>query len=166
MGAELTVRAGRVGDVPVLAEIYNEAVVNSAATFDLAPRSFEDMARWFEEHDDEHPLVVGVLKGRVAGYATLSRFRDKAGYSRTAESSVYVHKDYRGRGVGTATLGEAVRQARRLGFHAVVAGIVTPNPASVALHTKLGYRRVGKFLEVGRKLGRWQDVEFYQIIFD
>ena len=139
----LKVRRGRLGDVPTLAEIYNDAVSTTAATFDLVTKSLEERRGWFEEHDDAHPLVVVESDSRVVGYATFSRFR--------------------GGGVGTAAMAAVIEEARALGYHVMVAGIVPPNPASVALHAKLGYKRVGTFSGVGFKFGRWQDVEFYQL---
>lgn len=162
----LNVRRGRAEDVPALTEIYNDAVVGSAATFDLARKTLEDRMRWFYEHDGSHPLLVAEAQGEVVGFATLSEFREKPGYSRTAETSVYVRRGSRGTGVGTAVMQAIIDGARRLGVHTLVAGIVPPNPPSVALHEKLGFRRVGTFREVGRKFGRWQDVEFFQLMLD
>ena len=161
-----SVRRGRAEDVPALMDIYNDSVIGSPATFDLAPRTLKDMMRWFDEHDGAHPLFVAEVGGAVVGFATLSKFREKQGYSTTAETSVYVHRLLRGEGVGTTVMKAAIENARSLGIHTLVAGIVPPNNASVALHERLGFRRAGTLREVGHKFDAWQDVDYYQLILE
>ncbi len=156
-------RDARKGDLPALLEIYNQAVLTSPATFDLGPQTLAQRRKWFAEHGKSHPLVVAEARGKVLGYASLSRFRDKPGYSRSAEDSVYVHRDFQGKGVGKALMKEILERAVDLGYHTVVAGIVPPNEASVRLHEGLGFVYVGNFKEVGFKFSRWQDVAFYQL---
>ena len=93
----------------------------------------------------------------------MSEFRDKPGYSKSAEDSVYVHRDFQGKGMGTLLIKEILARAVKLGYHTIVAGIVPPNEASVRLHQGLGFTYVGNFKEVGFKFLRWQDVAFYQL---
>jgi phosphinothricin acetyltransferase len=159
----LSIRDGREGDLQALLEIYNDAIASSAATFDLEPKTLEQRRKWFEEHKREHPLIVVEADGRVVGYATLSPFRDKPGYSRSVESSVYIHRDYRGNGVGTAAVRATIERALELNYHTIIAAIVPPNEASFRLFRRLGFRHVGLFREVGFKFGRWQDVDFFQL---
>ena len=163
-GKKVVVRDARKSDLPALLEIYNQAVLTSPATFDLEPRTLAQRRAWFTEHGPSHPLVVAEEQGRVVGYASLSKFRDKLGYSRSAEDSVYVHKDFQGKGVGKALMGEILARAVALGYHTVIAGIVPPNEASVRLHRGFGFVYVGNFKEVGFKFSRWQDVVFYQLL--
>jgi len=85
----------------VLLEIYNREVLTSPSTFDLEPQTLDQRKEWFHSHRRMHPLVVAETRGRVIGYASLSRFRDKPGYSRTAEDSVCVRRGLQGKGVGT-----------------------------------------------------------------
>jgi len=160
---EILVRDARQSDLPALLEIYNDAVLTSPATFDLEPQTLAQRKKWFLEHGRSFPLVVAEAHGRVIGYASLSRFRDKPGYSKSAEDSVYVHKDFQGGGVGKALMSVILERAVALGYHTVVAGIVPPNEASVRLHEGFGFVYVGNFKEVGFKFSRWQDVAFYQL---
>ncbi|MDG6986063.1 MAG: N-acetyltransferase [Nitrososphaerota archaeon] len=159
-------RPGEEKDIQSLLEIYNDAVENSTSTFDLEPQTTDQRSAWFKEHTGEHPLVVVEDDGLVVGYATLSAFRDKPAYSKTAESSVYVRNSHRGKGIGRAAMDAIISKARELGFHTMVAGIVPPNEASVRLHMGLGFEHVADFREVGFKFGRWLDVRFYQLALE
>ena len=104
------------------------------------------------------------IDGVVAGYASLSAYRERAGYRTTVEDSVYVHADHRGAGVGRALLDEIVDVARERGFHSVIARIVADHAASIRLHAAVGFQHVGVEREVGRKFGRWLDVAVMQIL--
>jgi phosphinothricin acetyltransferase len=103
------------------------------------------------------------MQGRILGYASLSKFRDKPGYSKSVEDSIYVRRDFQGKGVGKVLMKGILARAVRLGYHTVVAGIVPPNEASVRLHEGFGFVYVGNFKEVGFKFSRWQAVTFYQL---
>src|SRR5437879_5889347 len=161
--SETKVRGARKSDLPALLEIYNDEVRTSPATFDLEPQTLAQRKEWFTAHGRLHPLIVAERRGRVVGYASLSKFRDKPAYSGTGEDSVYVREAFQGEGVGTLLLKEILVRATKLGYHTVVAGIVPPNEASVRIHERLGFEYVGNFREVGFKFARWQDVAFYQV---
>lgn len=160
---EILVRDARQTDLPALLDIYNDTVLTSPATFDLEPQTLAQRRKWFSEHGVSFPLVVAEGQGRVLGYASLSQFRDKPGYSKSAEDSVYVDKEFRGGGVGKALMRVILERAVALGYHTVIAAIVPPNEASVRLHEGFGFVYVGNFKEVGLKFSRWQDVAFYQL---
>lgn len=160
---EISVRDARPSDLPTLLQIYNDTVLTSPATFDLVPQTLAQRKKWFSEHGRTFPLVVAEGQGRVLGYASLSQFRDKPGYSKSAEDSIYVHKEFQGKGVGKALMRVVLERALSLGYHTIIAAIVPPNEASVRLHEGFGFAYVGNFKEVGLKFSRWQDVVFYQL---
>jgi len=160
---KVVVRDARKSDLPALLEIYNDAVLRSPATFDLEPQTLGQRLKWFSEHGRLHPLIVAERSGHVLGYACLSDFRDKPGYSKSAEDSVYVHRDAQGKGIGKALMKELLARAVSLGYHTIIAAIVPPNEASVRLHEGFGFGYVGNLREVGFKFSRWQDVAFYQL---
>jgi phosphinothricin acetyltransferase len=101
--------------------------------------------------------------GRALGYAYGSRFRPRPAYQWTAEVTVYLHPEARGRGVATALYSALCDCLRRQGFFAAIGVITIPNPSSVALHEKLGFRRIGVFPRVGFKLGGWHDVGWWSL---
>jgi len=158
----MEVRLARVADAAAIRAIYNAEVVGSTVTFDIEPRTLAQQRRWVEQHQGAHPAVVAVEDGTVAGFGSLSVFRDRAAYAGTVEDSVYVDERWRGRGVGRILLEELLSLARKQGFHSVVARIADDNAASIALHRRCGFELVGVEREVGRKFNRWIDVAVMQ----
>jgi phosphinothricin acetyltransferase len=157
------VRLARPADGEAIRRIYNREVARSTATLDLVPRSAVEQAGWMDDHAGAYAAVVAVAPdGAVAGFASLSPYRVRPGYSTTVEDSVYVDEDRRGAGVGRLLLTELVRLAKTSGFHAVMARITAPQEPSLALHRSCGFELVGVEREVGRKFGRWLDVALMQ----
>ena len=155
----------RVADAAAIRAIYNAEVAGSTVTFDIEPRTLAQQRRWVEQHQGAHPAVVAVDdEGAVAGFGSLSVFRDRAAYAGTVEDSVYVDERFRGRGVGRLLLGELLSLAEKQGFHSVIARISDDNAASIALHRRLGFELVGVEKEVGRKFNRWIDVAVMQLL--
>jgi phosphinothricin acetyltransferase len=108
-------------------------------------------------------LLVAEEEGSgVLGYATTSRWRPKAAYDTTVESSVYCRPDAVGRGIGGTLYSALFESIGGEDVHRIVAGISQPNPASVALHLRFGFRQVGTFSSVGRKFGRYWDVAWFE----
>src|SRR5436190_9294049 len=150
-------------DAEAIRAIYNPEVLESTVTFDLVPRSLEGQVAWLNEHSGGHPAIVATdAAGEVTGFGSLSPYRPRAAYSTTVEDSVYVHRDWRGSGIGAALLGELVRLGTAHGFHSAIARIVGHHEASIALHERCGFLTIGTEREVGRKFGRWLDVVLMQ----
>lgn len=162
----LKIRTAGPEDLPALTEIYNYEVLHGVATFDLHPRTLEERRVWLEAHNvDNHPLLTAELDGIVAGYASLSPYREKEAYRSTVELSVYVAQEARGRGVATALMGEVLALARKdEGTHTVVSVITAGNAASVRLHEKFGFTYCGTLPAVGKKFGRYLDTVYYSLI--
>jgi phosphinothricin acetyltransferase len=159
------IRPATLDDLPALTDIYNYYVLNTTITFDLRPFAPEERRGWLDEHAaaGRHRLVVAVASdGRVVGYATTSRWRPKAAYDTTVESSVYCHPDAVGRGVGTALYVALFEAISAEDVHRIVAGVSLPNPSSVKLHQRLGFQPVGVFASVGRKFNTYCDVAWFE----
>ncbi|PPA70696.1 GNAT family N-acetyltransferase [Jeotgalibacillus proteolyticus] len=151
-------------DLPEMAKIYNQAIRETAATFDLREQTLEERQQWFDKYGENHPLIVAEINGEVAGYSSLSPFRDKEAYSRTTELSIYISPSFQGKGVGKSLMKEILSRAESLGHHVVIGGITGGNAVSVRLHEQFGFTFVGCFKEVGYKFDQWQDVHFYQLV--
>ena len=160
--SEYAFREAGDADQRAILDIYNDAVLHSTATFDLEPRTWEEQQRWFQEHCPPYAVFVATVGDRVAGWGSLSPFRPRPGYRFTAEDSIYVHQDFRGRGIGAGLLGLLIEAACRGRFHSVMALIDSDNAMSVRFHERLGFRHVGTFSQVGFKFGRWLDVVHMQ----
>jgi L-amino acid N-acyltransferase len=160
----LEIRVARPDDAEAIRSIYNAEVSGSMVTFDLVERSAEDQRAWMAEHSGVYALLVAEIEGEVVGFASLSPYRTRPGYSTTAEDSIYVAPSHRGEGVGRTLLSALVDQGRLHGFHSLVARIVGDHPASVALHRACGFEVIGIEREVGRKFGRWLDVCLMQVL--
>jgi phosphinothricin acetyltransferase len=160
----ITLRAAVAADLVALTDIYNYYVVNTAITFDLHPFTTEARRPWFEEHSPagRHRLLVAAEDGALVGYATTGRWRPKAAYETTVEASIYCRADAVGRGIGTRLYTGLFDALVSEDIHRIVAGVSLPNPGSIALHERLGFRPVGVFSGVGRKFDRYWDVAWFE----
>ena len=158
----LVLRTATDADLPAIADIYNDAVRSSVATFDVdvqPPELFA--ARVASTRPGDH-VVVALEGGRVVGMAYAATYRPRPAYDGTRETSVYLAPGARGRGVGRALYTELLRRVDADGIHVVLAVIAEPNEPSAGLHAALGFERVGTLREVGRKFDRWVDTTWWQ----
>lgn len=160
----MLLRPATAADAAATAAIYNAEVTGSRVTFDLVTRTVEEQAEWLDARSGALEVVVAEIDGAVAGFASLSPYRDRPAYRTTVEDSIYVAADHRGAGVGRALMDEIVAVARERGFHSVIARIVADHDASIRLHRAVGFEHVGVEREVGRKFGRWLDVAVMQLL--
>jgi phosphinothricin acetyltransferase len=167
----MRIRLAELADAEAIRAIYNVEVLESTNTFDMVPRTPAEQEAWILQHSGVHPALVATAPpdpgapGRVGasgeivlGFGSLSAFRERSGYSATAENSVYVDRAQRGKGVGKALLAELLVRASAHGFHSVIARVAGHNETSIGLHEAAGFELVGVEREVGRKHRRWLDV--------
>lgn len=153
------VRDATEADLPTIMEIYNDAVANTTAIWNEVLVDLDNRKDWFAARRARgFPVLVAEVEGRVAGYASYGDWRAFDGYRHTVEHSVYVHRDFRGLGIGRLLMQELIARAASNGVHVMIAAIESENAASIRLHEKLGFRIAGKFSEVGTKFGRWLDL--------
>ncbi len=151
-------------DCEDIVAIYNHYIENSSATFEELSLTGSDIAnRLADVQAQGLPWLVAEEEGVLQGYAYANKWRERSAYRFSVESTVYLAPDSVGSGWGTALYSELFDQLRALELHAVIGGITLPNPASVALHEKMGMHKVAHFPEVGRKQGQWLDVGYWQI---
>jgi phosphinothricin acetyltransferase len=162
---EVRVRPGRIRDLGAVNALYNHYVERSAVTFETVAVSASARRAWFDEHAAHGRYRFWVAtdpKERVLGWATTSPFRPRAAYATTVESSVYCRPESAGKGVGSRLYEALFESIRAEDVERIVAGITLPNPASVRLHRRFGFRRVGTFHRVGRKFGTYWDVAWFE----
>ena len=153
-------------DCPGILEIYNDAVLTTTATYDYQPRTLEHREAWFDDHERTgFPIFVAVnAEERIVGWSALNRYHDRIGYRFTSENSVYIAADHRGRGLGKGLLKPLIDVAQEINLHAIIAAIDGDNAASLRLHERFGFEKVGHFKHVGYKFNRWLDVVYMELL--
>jgi L-amino acid N-acyltransferase YncA len=166
-GADVLVRDAEPADLPAIFEIYNHEVLNSTATFDTEPRELGRHDEWLTGRNPaRHPVLVADVEGDVVGWASVGQWSPRRAYDRTAEESVYVHRDRRGQGIGRVLLEAAIARGRAAGLGVLIARIAEANPVSVGLHESFGFRHIGTQRRCGEKFGRVLDVELMELQLD
>lgn len=161
---ECVIRTAMAGDAEAIARIYNHYVASTIITFEEQAVSIEEMAgRILEIGSAALPWLVAEQDGRIVGYAYASKWKGRCAYRFSAECTVYLDPDCVGMGYGTKLYERLFAALRERGMHAVIGGVALPNPASVALHEKLGMTKVAHFREVGFKFDKWIDVGYWEV---
>jgi L-amino acid N-acyltransferase YncA len=151
-------------DAAAIAAIYAHHVCHGTASFDIEPPGVDT---WRDKIglilSKSWPFLVVEKNDQLVGYAYATQFRDRPAYAETCENSIYVAKDSVGTGIGTALLQALLDRATQSGFRQMIAVIGGGEPASVALHAKLGFVQAGRMRNVGRKFGRLLDTVYMQL---
>jgi len=158
------IRPIEAGDLAELTRIYNHYIRETAITFDIEPYTLEARRPWLESFDSDGPYrcFVAEIDGVAAGWASSGRFRTKAAYDSSVESTIYLAPEAIGTGLGTRLYQALFDSLADTDVHLALGGVTLPNPASIALHERLGFVSVGVFREVGLKFDRYWDVEWFQ----
>ncbi len=164
INVKVEVRPASEGDLGAINHIYNHYVVESHVTFDDEPMSMDARREWFAHYVEtgRHRVLVATDGDEVVGYATSSRYRPKPGYVTSVETSIYLAPDAVGKGAGAKLYAELFKSLEGEDIHRAYAGIALPNPASIRLHERFGFKRVAVYTEQGRKFGRYWDVAWFE----
>jgi phosphinothricin acetyltransferase len=158
------IRAATPRDNAAIAAIWNRAVLETTATTDTEPRRAATQRAWLARHTDDYPAIVALDGDEVVAFGALAPYRPKPSYAHTVENSVYVREGWRGKGLGGLVLDRLLALARARGHRSVIARITGGNEASLILHERHGFVRVGREREVAFKHGMWLDVVTLQRI--
>ncbi len=163
MKNEIYIRKATLEDVKDINDIVNEAIRTSASNWAWSERSYEDALQWFKGHDDnKYFIFVAEIDGKPVGYSSFSKLRDKKGYWPVVENSVYVHKDFRGRGIGASLLEKLILSGKDSDIWAISAWIDSCNKESILLHEKFGFYITGELKNVGEKFNEKRSVTIMQ----
>jgi phosphinothricin acetyltransferase len=155
--AGVTVREAGWADVPAILDIHNQGIEDRVATLDTEPHTLEQRRAWFERHGPRHPVIVAEADGAVVGWSSLNEFNPRPAYRFVADLSVYIRREWRGRGVGSRLLGAIIERGAALGYHKIVLSAFPFNPAGMRLYERFGFRTVGIYKEMGLVGGKWTD---------
>jgi L-amino acid N-acyltransferase YncA len=159
------IRQATLEDLAAITEIYNEAILNTVATFDTQPKTLEEQEIWFADHGPRYPILVAERDSIIVGWASLTKWSDRCAYSDTAEASLYIKEREQGKGIGRKLLEAIIREGQEAGLHTVIARIAEGNGASIHLLESMGFRHIGIMQEVGKKFGKLLDVHLMQKIY-
>lgn len=164
--SDVVIRPAVPADAAAICRIYNHYVAATVITFEEEPVSEAEMARRIGEVTSKPlPWLVAEDAKAVVGYAYATAWRPRSAYRFSVESTVYLDAAATGRGVGRSLYEALLGDLRTRGVHCVLGGIALPNPASVGLHEKMGFKKVGHLEEVGFKHDRWVDVGYWELRF-
>jgi L-amino acid N-acyltransferase YncA len=151
------VRVAHPDDAPAIARIYNQGIEERIATFEVEPRTADDIIAILHEHGDRFPTVVGERDGQIIAFAWVGPYRPRSCYAGVGEFSVYTARAARGTGAGRAVLEALLRECEQRGFWKLVSRIFPENTASRGLCRRLGFREVGIYHRHGKLDGEWRD---------
>jgi len=157
------IRPATPDDAAAIVDIYNHYVATTVISFEEHPVTPDEMAGRIRDVIAALPWLVYESEGRVIAYAYATKWRVRSAYRYSAETSVYVAPGQGGQGIGTALYKTLLNELRAREIHMAIGGIAQPNPASVALHERLGFEKVAHFKQVGRKFDRWIDVGYWEL---
>jgi len=161
----LNIRQATSADLGQITEIYNDAIEKTSATFDTEPKTLEEQEKWFANHDARHPVLIAEQDGVIIAWASLSRWSDRCAYSDTAEISLYVKEEYRGKGTGKQLMQAIIQEGKTVGLHTAIARIAGGNKISADLCKSFGFQYIGTMKEVGKKFDQLLDVHLMQLIY-
>ena len=146
------IRAASPADADAICRIYNQGIRDRVATLET-----EERAQWLETRSPRHPVLVAEVDGLVVGWASLNVFNARRAYDHVADLSLYVEREWRGRGMGRRLLEALIARAIELGYHKLVLAAFPWNAAGMRAYGRAGFREVGIYREQGRLDGRWVD---------
>ena len=160
------IRPVTTSDAEAVATIYNPYILETTITFEEQPVSTEEIMARIHRITADFPWLVFEAEGSILGYAYADRWKNRSAYRNTCETSIYLAQEARGKGIGAQLYTELLGRLSRQGMRIAIAGIALPNPASVALHEKLGFHKVAHFEAVGIKFNQKIDVGYWQRSLD
>jgi phosphinothricin acetyltransferase len=158
------IRRVEARDLAALLNIYNHYVTTTHISFDVEPRTLEQRRAWFDSFAEagRHQCFVADRDGVAIGWASSGKFKDRAAYDTSVETSVYLAPGEGGKGLGRLLYGTLFDALAKEDVHRCFGGIALPNEASIGIHLAMGFRDVGTYTEVGRKFSRFWDVAWYE----
>jgi phosphinothricin acetyltransferase len=133
--------------------IYESGMISGNATFETTAPSWES---WDNAHLN-FGRIIAIENQQIVAWAALSGVSGRCVYAGVAEVSIYIHEQYRGKGIGKILLNKLVETSEKNGIWTLQAGIFPENEASLAIHQKAGFRIIGYREKIGKQHGKWRN---------
>jgi L-amino acid N-acyltransferase YncA len=156
-------RLATIADAQAIARIYNQGIEDRIATFETQPRSTSEIEAWFSR---EYVIVVAEDDGHALAFAATFPYRARDCYAGVREFSVYVDRQWRGKGAGRVAMQELINESRRRGMWKLLSRVFPENTQSLKLLHTLGFREVGTYKKHARLDGEWRDVVIVEYLID
>ena len=166
MNNKVKIRTARESDVEAILEIYSPFILKTAVSFEIKVPTKKDMWERISGILKDLPFLVCESEGKITGYAYASNHRQREAYRWSKEVSAYVHPDFRGKHIASGLYTSLIEILKKQGITNLLAGIALPNPGSIALHKKFGFRKIAEYTAVGFKLGKWHNVGWWELNLD
>ena len=153
----IVVRAATEEDADAICLIYNQGIEDRVATLETELRTPEERRQWMAARGPRHPVIIAETEGQVVGWGSLNLYNPRVAYQHVADFSVYVKRDWRGKGVGRQVLERLIELARAIGYHKMMLSAFPSNAAGVMLYERMGFTKVGVCREMGLLDGNWVD---------
>ena len=153
-------------DASAIAEIYNHYIRETIITFEEIVVDAAEIKNRIQHITPKYPWLVYENNGEIIGYAYATEWRSRSAYRFTTESAIYLKPNQSSKGIGTLLYKELLHKLKQQNIHVVMGVLTLPNPQSVKLHEKFGFKKVAHFSEVGFKFDQWADVGYWQLTFD
>jgi phosphinothricin acetyltransferase len=157
------IRVAQLSDASGIVAVYGPYCDSTIVSFEVVAPSIEQMQDRIRQISDGFPWLVAEIDGRIAGYVYANRHRERAAYQWAVDVAVYIAAAYHRRGIGRALYTSLFEILRELGYYKAIAGVSLPNPGSVGLHERMGFRQAAVFHGVGFKCGQWVDVGWWEL---
>lgn len=158
----MIIRSAQLADAKAIQAIYQPYVTETAITFEVDVPTVQEFEERITQTLAHFPYLVAEEEGIVVGYAYASTYYARAAYDWTVELSIYISKEARGQGIGSALYDALEEELKARGYLRFLACIALPNVASIAMHEKRGYVQVAHFPKVGYKFEQWHDIVWMQ----
>lgn len=157
------VRLATANDAEEILDIYSPCILYSSISFETEVPSVEEMQKRIEACLQKYPWIVCLIEGKIAGYVYASKHREREAYQWSCECTVYMHDDFKGKGIGKELYDLLFHILKLQEFRNVYAGITLPNEASVSLHEKCGFKHFAIYQNIGYKFGKWHSVGWWML---
>jgi len=159
----IKIKLADINDYEDILKIYEKYINDTLITFECKVPTIEEFANRLDNIQKTFPLFVCKMENKVAGYAYISRFRDREAYDWTVESSIYISSKYHGMNIGKAMYHALIEISKISGYKNLIGVVTMPNIKSEKLHAHFGFEEVGILKNVGNKNGNWADVKYYSL---
>lgn len=164
--SKMIIRQVNLSDAKAITDIYNHYILNSVASFETEALSHETMEKRIIEISSNFPYYVCEIDGNIVGYCYAHPWKERVAYKYTLETTVYIAPNQTHKGIGKTLMETLINSCKEQKFHSIIACITGNNKASIALHEKLGFKKVSHFEQVGYKHNQILDVVDYQLLLN